>query len=379
MQEAFREHHGLQCGFCTPGMIMAAVDIVNRKGGDLDEHDDPRGARGQHLPLHGLPQHRRGRARRRRRHGQHARRPPNSRTGTPRNGNDRTRRIRENAMSATGIGAPVRRKEDQRFITGKGQYTDDINRPGQTYAVFVRSPHAHANIKTHRHVGGAEGAGRARRLHRRRHRRGQGRRPDLRLDDPLQGRLADEGGRRIRRWRRARCATSATTSPSSSPRRWRRRKRRGRAGHGRLRGAAGRRRRRRPRRTPAQPQVHDEAPNNTVYDWHLGDKAAVDAAFASAKHVTKIDLVNNRLIPNAMEPRAAIGDYDTGNESLHALHHQPEPARRAPGAVGLHRHRARAQAARDRARRRRRLRLQDLHLRRGDGVPVGRRRRSAGP
>ena len=50
-------------------------------------------------------------------------------------------------MSATGIGAPVRRKEDQRFITGKGQYTDDINRPGQTYAVFVRSPHAHANIK----------------------------------------------------------------------------------------------------------------------------------------------------------------------------------------------------------------------------------------
>jgi len=37
MQEAFREHHGLQCGFCTPGMIMAAVDIVNRKGGNLDE------------------------------------------------------------------------------------------------------------------------------------------------------------------------------------------------------------------------------------------------------------------------------------------------------------------------------------------------------
>ncbi|MGE0341154.1 MAG: (2Fe-2S)-binding protein [Xanthobacteraceae bacterium] len=38
MQEAFREHHGLQCGFCTPGMIMTAVDIVNRKGGNLDEH-----------------------------------------------------------------------------------------------------------------------------------------------------------------------------------------------------------------------------------------------------------------------------------------------------------------------------------------------------
>ncbi len=38
MQEAFREHHGLQCGFCTPGMIMTAVDMVNRRGSDLDEH-----------------------------------------------------------------------------------------------------------------------------------------------------------------------------------------------------------------------------------------------------------------------------------------------------------------------------------------------------
>ncbi len=67
---------------------------------------------------------------------------------------------------------------------------------------------------------------------------------------------------------------------------------------------------------PGQPQIHAEAPNNTVYQWHLGDKAAVDAAFANAKHVTKIDLVNNRLIPNAIEPRAAIGDYDSGQDSL---------------------------------------------------------------
>src|SRR6185295_595590 len=50
-------------------------------------------------------------------------------------------------MADTGIGASVKRKEDQRFITGKGQYTDDINRPGQAWAVFVRSPHAHANLK----------------------------------------------------------------------------------------------------------------------------------------------------------------------------------------------------------------------------------------
>ena len=51
-------------------------------------------------------------------------------------------------MSATGIGAAVRRKEDFRFITGKGQYTDDVVRPGETRAVFVRSPHAHAKIKS---------------------------------------------------------------------------------------------------------------------------------------------------------------------------------------------------------------------------------------
>ena len=50
-------------------------------------------------------------------------------------------------MSATGIGAAVRRKEDLRFVTGKGQYTDDVSRPGQTHIYFIRSPHAHARLK----------------------------------------------------------------------------------------------------------------------------------------------------------------------------------------------------------------------------------------
>ena len=78
-----------------------------------------------------------------------------------------------------------------------------------------------------------------------------------------------------------------------------------------------------------KPQVHDEAPDNTVYQWHLGDKAAIDAAFAAAKHVTKIDLVNNRLIPNAMEPRAAIGEYDAGTEAftLYTTSQNPHVAR----------------------------------------------------
>src|SRR5919107_6135702 len=51
-------------------------------------------------------------------------------------------------MTATGIGAPVRRKEDQRFVTGQGRYVDDFNRPGQAHAYFLRSPHAHAAIRS---------------------------------------------------------------------------------------------------------------------------------------------------------------------------------------------------------------------------------------
>src|SRR5690606_26199736 len=80
---------------------------------------------------------------------------------------------------------------------------------------------------------------------------------------------------------------------------------------------------------PGQPQIHAEAPNNTVFQWHLGDKDAVDAAFGQAAHVTKLDIVNNRLIPNAMEPRAAIGEYDRGQDSytLYTTSQNPHVAR----------------------------------------------------
>src|SRR6185503_7638223 len=64
-----------------------------------------------------------------------------------------------------------------------------------------------------------------------------------------------------------------------------------------------------------QAQVQADAPGNTVYQWHLGDKAAVDSAFAGARHVTKIDLVNNRLVPNAIEPRGAVASYNRADES----------------------------------------------------------------
>jgi carbon-monoxide dehydrogenase large subunit len=61
-------------------------------------------------------------------------------------------------------------------------------------------------------------------------------------------------------------------------------------------------------------QLHDAAPNNHCFKWVLGDKGQVDAAFAAAAHVTKLDLINNRLVPNAMEPRVAIGNYSRATE-----------------------------------------------------------------
>src|ERR1700754_2067126 len=67
--------------------------------------------------------------------------------GGPRGERGRDVTRNETAMHATGIGAAVRRKEDFRFITGKGQYTDDVSRPGQTHIHFLRSPHAHAKIR----------------------------------------------------------------------------------------------------------------------------------------------------------------------------------------------------------------------------------------
>src|SRR5690606_14030671 len=86
------------------------------------------------------------------------------------------------------------------------------------------------------------------------------------------------------------------------------------------------------------PAVHDEAPDNRVFAWHLGDKTPTDAAFARASHITRLELVNNRLIPNAMEARAAIGEYDSGDDSytLHTTSQNPHVARLVLSAfVGL--------------------------------------------
>ena len=83
-----------------------------------------------------------------------------------------------------------------------------------------------------------------------------------------------------------------------------------------------------------------------MFNWHLGDKAATDAAFKAADHVTKIDLINNRVVPAAIEPRAAVGEYDSGTDVIHASHHQPESACRTACTRRVLRYRRGKQAAR---------------------------------
>jgi len=89
---------------------------------------------------------------------------------------------------------------------------------------------------------------------------------------------------------------------------------------------------------PGAPQLHAEAPSNTIYQWALGDKAAVDRAFAGAAHFVEIDLINNRLVPNAIEPRAATAVYDRaeGRFTLYTTSQNPHVARLVLSAfIGL--------------------------------------------
>jgi aerobic carbon-monoxide dehydrogenase large subunit len=71
-----------------------------------------------------------------------------------------------------------------------------------------------------------------------------------------------------------------------------------------------------PAKAKSGPQIHEVAPNNTIYEWSLGDQKAVEGAFAQAKHVTTLNIINNRLVPNAIEPRVALAEYDACTDHL---------------------------------------------------------------
>src|SRR5487761_404279 len=239
-------------------------------------------------------------------------------------------------MSPRMIGDPVRRKEDLRFLTGKGHYTDDINRAGQVYAVFVRSPHAHAEIKTiatKRAAGAPDvvavytGADLIK--------AGLGTLPcgwgvknkdGSPMAEPPHPVLASGKVRYVGEAIAVVVADSKTAAEEAAEL--------VAVTYNEL-----------PAVTavdatvkPGAPQLYAEAKNNVCYDWHIGDKAVADAAFAKAAHVTPLDIVNNRLVPNAMEPRAYIGDYDraTGEHTLFTTSQNPHAIRLLMGAFVLH-------------------------------------------
>ena len=244
MQAAFREHHGLQCGFCTPGMIMSAIDLVQRNP-TASEHEIREWLEGNLCRCTGYH-------------------------NIVKAIQAAAQRDEELAMASDGIGASIRRKEDYRFITGGGSYTDDIDRPGQVYAYFVRSPHAHARIN-----GIDKSAAEA----------APGVLAVLTGDDvkaagwgglicgwmvkSRDGADMKAGPHPILAQGKARyvgdhvaCVVADELPPGQGCRR---------AGRGRLRGPAGLRVRPRTPATAGQPQVHDEIARNTVYEWELGD------------------------------------------------------------------------------------------------------------
>jgi aerobic carbon-monoxide dehydrogenase large subunit len=228
---------------------------------------------------------------------------------------------------STGIGARVKRKEDKRFITGKGRYTDDIRMENQAYAAFVRSPHAHARVLS----------------------------IDTSEAEAMEGVIAvldgkqltgDGIGNLICGW--------AVSSKDGSPMNmgpWsalatdrvrylgdavaivvaesqalaRRAAEAVAVDYEELPAVAHAEK----ALAPDAPQVHDNAPGNLIFDWGLGDEAAADAGLAAAHHVTEMHITNNRLSPNPMEPRSAIATFDEAEDhyTLYTTSQNPHVAR----------------------------------------------------
>ena len=208
----------------------------------------------------------------------------------------------------TLIGSSVKRVEDKRFLTGQGKYTDDIKLPNMTYTRFVRSPYAHANIKGV-DISKAEGMPGVVKIYTGKDVEAlngvpcgwqvnfingdtmkEPKHPLLCADKVLHA--GDAVAMVIAEsYAEAKDAAEAVfvdyeelpavTNPKAGAQ-------------------------------PDAPQVHADAPGNLCFDWQLGnDKADVDAAFEKAHHVTTLEYINNRVVPNAMEPRSAIGHFDT--------------------------------------------------------------------
>jgi len=239
------------------------------------------------------------------------------------------------------IGESVLRKEDYRFLTGAGQYTDDITLTRMAHAVFVRSPHAHALVKSVDTraaksapgvIGVLEGKDVAndkinglpcgwlitstdgQPMKEPPH-------PILALDKVryVGDHVVMVVAETLEQAKNAAELVEVEYQPLSAV--------------VDVRDAKG------------GAALHDIAPDNHCYKWAIGDKALVDAAFQGAAHVTKLDLINNRLVPNAMEPRAAIGSYSRANDdyTLYVSNQNPHVERLLMTAfvMGLPEHKVR--------------------------------------
>lgn len=216
------------------------------------------------------------------------------------------------ALQKYGVGQPVRRKEDDTLVRGKGRYTDDFNLPNQAHAVVVRSTHAHGIIRgigtdAARAMPGVLGVWTGTDLNAAgygpftcglplKSRDGspllQTNRQPLATDkvrfvgDPVAFVVADT----LAQARDAAEAVEldieplpAVTDPEEATR-------------------------------PGAPQLYDHIPNNVALDYHYGDVEKVNAAFASAAHVTKVDIENTRVAVVSMEPRVGLASYDKATE-----------------------------------------------------------------
>ena len=222
-----------------------------------------------------------------------------------------------------GIGASVKRREDLRLLTGRGRYAEDVSAPGQAYAAFVRSPHAHADVisfdaKPALAIAGVLGVFGGR---------------DLIADGvgPIPTLIAERGGGiksrdgssfaepvwhplAIDRVRHVGEPVAIVVGASAAA---------ARDGADAVRvGYA-----EKPAVVDAvaalahgAPRLHDGVADNRAYDWECGDPEATARAIASAAHVTQLTLVDNRLVTCFLEPRAALAEWDaaTGRYTLHA-------------------------------------------------------------
>jgi carbon-monoxide dehydrogenase large subunit len=220
-------------------------------------------------------------------------------------------------MAKFGTGQPVRRVEDQRFVTGSGRYVDDIDVAGEVYGYVLRSPEAHARIGAI-DVAAAKAAPGVLAVITGADLVAAGFGNGLPCLVPMENRDGSEGIHKERpilctdRVRHvgdpvafvvARTLAEARDAAEQIM-----------VDYESLPAAI-------ETATAAddgQPLVHDDVPHNLAFDWEYGERAAVEEALTRAARVVELRIVNNRLISNPMEPRAGIGEYDQGKYTLQA-------------------------------------------------------------